>query len=50
MVTGAGPDTPRDAFIGDVPSNLRRVFLAEIKRVIHFLSERHGVAVQELSV
>ena len=50
MVTCAGPDTPRVAFIGDVPSNLRRVFLAEVKSVISFFSERHGVKVQDLSV
>ena len=50
MVTCAGPDTPRVAFIGDVPSDLRRLFLAEIMSVIEFFSEQHGVNVQNLSV
>ena len=50
MVTCAGPDTPRVAFIGDVPTDLRRLFLSEITSVIEFFSEQHGVKVQDLSV
>lgn len=50
MVTCMEPDTPRVAFIGDVPSDLQRLFLAEVESVIDFFSEQHRVAVQDLSV
>lgn len=50
MVACAGPDTPRVAFIGDVPSDLRSVFRAEVESVIEFFSGRYGVSVPDFSV
>ena len=50
MVTCTRPDTTRVAFIGDVPSNLRSVFRAEIESVIEFFSGRYGVSVPDVSV
>ena len=50
MVTCARPDTPRVAFIGDVPSDLRSVFRDEIESAIKSFSARYGVSVPDFSV
>ena len=50
IVTCTRTDTPRVAFIGDVPSDLRSVFRAEIESVIEFFSGRYGVSVPDFSV